>query len=490
MSAHRFVSQRRARRLVSLSLALFPLVGCGSIGCPEAFAEIDGVCVKLNDDHEREGAPQPMPSQPTPERCDGLDNDLDDQIDEPWPELGQPCGPSKGECVPGVYVCTADGASIECDGVVGPSVEVCDGLDNDCDGIDDNGAPEVCNGEDDDCNGLIDDGVLSIKQESFDEHTTVAATEAGFVLTRVLPNDLRVETYDSQGNSTGHFDDFVRPYPFIEFIESSASGERVLAGYGKHQFHVLEAVVDDQGVPLILDVARLHHEWDQGIDLGVFTPPLHPRLSAFPARFIGYTNLVTFAVTPFEDAPGSDLTVAPMVTEIVPFNSVFDVAGPYVAWEDGDNVRAGWLLDDATFAQAMDVGRGTKPAIAVRDGGPSVAFLQDSRLRITELSAFSFQCVPGRFCDAPVATDPIEEARTTAIDLAYVQATGTWLIAVDDQILVVGRVDGEARVQQAWSSLVAGLSPTRIDVESTGSTAAIVQSSSEGDSVLTFVGCL
>jgi Putative metal-binding motif len=37
--------------------------------------------------------------------------------------------------------------------------EVCDKLDNDCDGkVDNTGKVEVCNGVDDDCNGLVDDG--------------------------------------------------------------------------------------------------------------------------------------------------------------------------------------------------------------------------------------------------------------------------------------------------------------------------------------------
>ncbi len=150
---------------------------------------------------------------PEREKCNGKDDDCDGLIDEDCScEDGRKrfCGTDKGTCQRGIQYCRK-GKWSKCEKAVGPTQEICDGLDNNCNGeVDENltklcysqllkgctfdkekksfrcqgvcragishciagqwgpcedeilPTSEICNGKDDDCNGKIDDNTPSL----------------------------------------------------------------------------------------------------------------------------------------------------------------------------------------------------------------------------------------------------------------------------------------------------------------------------------------
>lgn len=115
------------------------------------------------------------------EKCNGKDDDCDGAIDEDFPETQPPTGPglvcddgAVGACKStGHYICKADGSGSFCNidtpGAT-PKTEVCNGLDDNCNGYVDESTPqnplncepcvaqpEICDNLDNDCDNQIDE---------------------------------------------------------------------------------------------------------------------------------------------------------------------------------------------------------------------------------------------------------------------------------------------------------------------------------------------
>lgn len=78
------------------------------------------------------------PPRATDTTCDGLDDDCNGKVDDGVPGVGQACSTGlKGVCADGVFACV--NGTPQCQPKLQPSPEQCNGKDDDCDGAIDNG---------------------------------------------------------------------------------------------------------------------------------------------------------------------------------------------------------------------------------------------------------------------------------------------------------------------------------------------------------------
>ena len=74
---------------------------------------------------------------PSTEVCNSLDDDCDGTTDEGFTGLGNSCSAGQGSCLrTGINVCNGGGTAVVCSATAGaPTAAACDGVDNDCDGV-------------------------------------------------------------------------------------------------------------------------------------------------------------------------------------------------------------------------------------------------------------------------------------------------------------------------------------------------------------------
>ena len=302
------------------------------------------------------------------ERCTGLDDDCDGFVDEGY-ETGAECG-GRGACGPGMREC-ADRERTRCSTEPG--------------GSDDASRPEVCNGEDDDCDGVSDE------DPPFVAHRPVALTDSpsGKAEPRLVPTaegfavvwtdnrdedpDVMFLRFDPQGRPLGE------PVPVA--ADPQISETRPLLAWSGEAFGVATTALvrnistvtfhplDARGMPLEpMAFERPENAWTGGL---VWTAGRYA-LTAFTSDAMGTRRVETTFLTAAGELLDTLGVDAPALRDVATVDSRGSVGTVYVHGPD-DEVESGLQLVNFPLA-----GRATwSPLVRgapVESTRPAVAF--------------------------------------------------------------------------------------------------------------------
>ena len=213
--------------------------------CQDIDGDGYGVGCPLGDDCDEDDN---LTYEGAPERCNTDDDDCDGLFDEDFVGLGTPCSSGVGECTrTGIFVCDDDALGVICSADAGAGdAELCNDIDDDCDGLTDESFPskgalcavgegackvvdkftcnaaetglacpvvalspglEVCDDlVDNDCDGVTDEGQIEVCADNIDNdcdgETDESGSRWGEVFAARNSGDETVAVYISKGDGT------------------------------------------------------------------------------------------------------------------------------------------------------------------------------------------------------------------------------------------------------------------------------------------------